>query len=92
MGDGVGEVEDKENIVSQVHVERLIGLLATDEGMRRRFTNDPRAFLDEMAGKGVELNECERWALSRLQPEELARFAQAIGPRLQKIDLKECGS
>lgn len=92
MGGGVGDVEDKENNVSQVHVERLIGLLATDEGKRRQFTNDPRAFLEQMAEQGMELNECERWALSRLQPKELARFAEAIGPRLQKIDLKECGS
>ncbi len=73
--------------MSQVNVERVIGLLATDEGLRRQFTNDPSAFIAEMAERGMELNLCERWSLSRLDPQELARFARAIGPRLQKIEL-----
>ena len=73
--------------MSQVNVERLIGLLATDEAVRDRFMKDPRALLQEMTQRGMELNECERWSLLRLDPEELARFARAIGPRLQKTDL-----
>ena len=73
--------------MSQVNVERIIGLLATDEAVRRRFTKDPRAVLAEMAERGVVLNECERWSLANLDPEALARFAHAIGPRLQKVDL-----
>ncbi len=77
--------------MSQVHVERAIGLLATDEGLRRRFSADPRSCLTEMIEKGMELNECERWSLMRLDPGELARFAEAIGPQLQKVDLEECG-
>ena len=66
--------------MSQVHVERVIGLLATDEAWRRRFSKDPGACL-------AELNECERWSLAHLDPDELARFARAIGPRLQKAEL-----
>lgn len=73
--------------MSQINVERIIGLLATDEAVRRRFTQDPRAVLAEMAERGAVLNECERWSLANLDPEELARFARAIGPRLQKADL-----
>jgi len=73
--------------MSQVNVERVIGLLATDEVVRRRFTQDPRAWLAEMTERGMELNACERWSLVHLDPEELARFARAIGPRLQKADL-----
>jgi hypothetical protein len=73
--------------VSQVHVERFIGLLATDEGMRRRFIASPWATLEEMVGRGMELNECERWALLRLDPLALERFAQAMDSRLQKSDL-----
>lgn len=73
--------------MSQTNVERVIGLLATDEALRRRFTTDPRALLAEMTERGMELNECERWSLVSLDPDELARFARAIGPRLQKADL-----
>lgn len=73
--------------MSQVHVERVIGRLATDEALRRRFTEDPRALLTELIERGTELNECERWSLERLDTRELARFAEAIGPRLQRSDL-----
>jgi len=73
--------------MSQVHVERVIGLLATDEALRRRFSKDPGACLADMIASGLELNECERWSLAHLDPDELARFARAIGPRLQKADL-----
>ena len=73
--------------MSQIHVERVIGLLATDEALRRRFISNPRALLTEMVERGMELTECERWSLLRLDPDELARFARAVGPRLQKADL-----
>jgi hypothetical protein len=74
--------------MSQVNVEKIIGLLATDEAIRRRFSEDPQAVLAELAERGVELNPCERWSLARLDPKDLARFAEAIEPRLQKADLK----
>ena len=74
--------------MSQVNVERVIGLLATDEALRERFTTDPRGVLAEMSERGMELNDCERWTLAHLDPRELARFARAIGPRLQKADLR----
>jgi hypothetical protein len=68
-------------------VERVIGLLATDEALRRRFSANPRALLVDMIERGMELNECELWSLTRLDPDELKRFAQAIDPRLQRADL-----
>jgi hypothetical protein len=74
--------------MSQVFVERVIGLLATDEGLRSSFEKDPAAVIEAMVEKGMELTECERWALSRVDPRELKRFAQAVDPRLQKCDLK----
>lgn len=74
--------------MSQPNVERVIGLLATDEALRRRFTTDPRAALDEMMAKGMELNPCELWSLARLDPRELARFARSLDDRLQRSDLK----
>lgn len=80
--------------MSQVHVERVIGLLATDEASRRQFSTNPHALLAEMIERGMELNECERWSIARLDPLDLARFARAIDPRLQRTDLRgddDCG-
>ena len=76
--------------MSQTNVERVIGILATDEAIRRRFTQDPRATLREMMEKGMEFNPCELWALARLDPAEIARFSRAIDDRVEKrSDLKE---
>jgi len=36
----------------------------------------------------MELNWCEQRSLAHLDPEELARFAQKIDARLQKIELE----
>ena len=77
--------------MSQRCVERIIGLLATDEGLRSRFQKNPRAALQEMLDRGLELNECEMAGLASLPAREIARFARAIDPRLQKIDLTESG-
>jgi hypothetical protein len=74
--------------MSQIHVERIIGLLATDEGLRRQFTEDPGATIKKLVERGLELNWCERRSLLHLDPQELARFAQVIDGRLQKIDLE----
>jgi hypothetical protein len=73
--------------MSQRCVERVIGLLATDEGLRARFRRDPRAALQEMLDRGLELNPCELASLTALDAREVTRFAQAIDPRLQKIDV-----
>ena len=74
--------------MSQLWVERIIGLLATDEGLRRRFLKNRRAALQEMSARGLELNDCELAALDALDARELMRFAEAIDPRLQKVDLR----
>ena len=75
--------------MSQLYVERVIGLLATDEALRRRFTTDPRAALTEMVDRGMELNPCELSSLARLDPKELARFSRSIDDRIQRSDLKD---
>jgi hypothetical protein len=77
--------------VSQANVERVIGVLATDEALRSRFTTSPRVVLLEMIEKGMELTECEVYSLVSLDPRELTRFAQAVGPRLQRTDLRGGG-
>jgi len=74
--------------MSQTNVERVIGVLITDEELRRRFVRDPKATLQHLIDNGVELTFCERQALSRLDPVQLDRFANAIDARLQKSDLK----
>ena len=74
--------------MSQTCVERVIGLLATDEALRRQFMADPRAVLMEMVGRGMELTPCELRSLAALDTYELARFAKVIDARLQKIDLR----
>jgi hypothetical protein len=74
--------------MSHPHVERVIGVLATDEGLRRRFTSNPKATLLELVERGVELTPFEVGALVALDPDELARFAEAIDARLQKTDLQ----
>ena len=73
--------------MSQRNVERVIGRLVTDEAFRRRFAQAPRAVLQGLAAGGVELNPCELQALAAIDSRELARFADAIDPRLQKSDL-----
>ena len=74
--------------MSQRGVERIIGQLATDEGLRRRFQKDPQAAVQGLIERGLELNACERASLLCLDAREIARFARAIDPRLQRI---ECG-
>jgi hypothetical protein len=73
--------------MSQRNVERVIGLLATDEGLRLRFTRNPYAALQELVGCGMELTSSELGSLAHVDPRELARFAEAVGPRLQRTDL-----
>ena len=77
--------------MSQSSVERIIGVLVTDEELRRRFAEDPRATLQHLTENGIELTVCERRALQTLDPDELTHFADAIDARLQKIDLKGGG-
>jgi len=74
--------------MSQVNVERVIGLLATDESFRRRFAEDARAALASVAVRGIDLTAGELEALVALNPRLLVRFAKGIDPRLQKCDLK----
>jgi hypothetical protein len=74
--------------MSQANVERVIGQLVTDEGLRRRFATDPSTTLQELASSGVELTPCEQHALLCINPRVFARCADGIDPRLQKTDLR----
>lgn len=74
--------------MSQSNVERVMGQLVTDEAFRRRFAEDPRAILRELAESGMRLTHCEQMALASVDLADLARFAEAIDPRIQKSDLQ----
>ena len=72
--------------MSQRAVERVIGSLATDEGLCRRFAKNPQRALRELVAQGLELNECEHDSLLSLDAAEIARFARTIDPRLRRIE------
>jgi hypothetical protein len=73
--------------MSQRNVEQVIGRLVTDEAFRRRFVEDPLVALQDAVNRGAELSILELKALIAMDPHLLARFADAIDPRLQKTDL-----
>jgi hypothetical protein len=77
-----------EEAMSQRSVERVIGRLVTDEGFRRRFAEAPESALRETIGCGLELTACEMQALVAIDARVVARFAEAIDPRLQKTDIQ----
>lgn len=79
--DGVNEA------MSQCNVERVIGRLVTDDGFRRRFTQDPAGTMRELVAEGLELNGCERRALEAIDPEPLNRFVESLHPCIQKVEL-----
>ena len=73
--------------MSHRSVETIIGKLATDEGFRRRFLEDPAAVLDELRGQGWELSPVETGALAALDQVAITAFAEALDRRLQKVEL-----
>ena len=64
----------------------VIGRLATDEGLRRRFLEDPAGVLDELCGQGCVLSPVEIRALAALDQAAFTAFAEALDRRLQKVD------
>ena len=72
--------------MSQLNVERVIGVLATDEAWRQRFVSDPTATLRHLGERGFELTPGELRALATMDLDELVRFAEKLDARLQKID------
>lgn len=66
------------------NVELLIGRLATDPKLRRRFAENPEAVLRELSERGLELSEIELEALAATHPEAFRSFAGALDARLRK--------
>jgi hypothetical protein len=74
--------------MSQQSVEQVIGRLATDEDLRRRFESERVAVLRELIASGSELTPVEIHALLHLDSSACRLFARRLDPRLQKISLK----
>ncbi len=66
------------------NVETLIGRLATDPTLRRRFAEGPLAVLAELAAAGLELTGVELRALAAIDLESLRAFASSLDRRLRK--------
>jgi len=74
--------------MSQVHVEQIIGRLATDERWRTRYRRAPGDALDALTETtALDVTATERRALLALAPEALDRFAAALDPRLQRPEV-----
>jgi hypothetical protein len=78
--------------MAQRIVEMLIGQLITDEQFREAFIRDPGSVLRSLVDRGFELSRTEVAALLNTDPQIWARTAEAIDPRLQKINLNPAGS
>lgn len=63
------------------NVERLIGRLATDPELQRRFSERPLEVLRE---QGLELTPTELEALAALSPEAFRDFSDRLDPRIRK--------
>jgi hypothetical protein len=83
----VNQSREEENGMSQQNVERVIGRMVTDQGFRRRFEKRPFEALFEIVASGVELTTVELQALAGVDAALVARFADALDPRIQKIEL-----
>lgn len=68
------------------NVETLIGRLATDPKLRRRFAETPTVVLEELSGQGLELTSVELAALAAMDPKALHSFAGSLDRRLRKAD------
>ncbi|HQR18964.1 MAG TPA: Os1348 family NHLP clan protein [Gemmatimonadales bacterium] len=66
------------------NVELLIGRLATDPGLRRRFARDAGALLRDLAERGLELTRVEMDALAALDLEAIDTFAGTLDRRIRR--------
>jgi len=76
-----------EQLMSQRHVEVIIGRLVCDELFRQRFRVATARVLDELADVGLDLTPAERSALVATPFETWSVMAATLDPRLQKASL-----
>jgi hypothetical protein len=68
------------------NVETVIGRLATDPGLRRRFAADPAQVLRELEEQGIELTGVELDALAATDSSAIRSFAEALDRRIRRAD------
>ena len=68
-------------------VEIVIGRLATDSSLRRRFAADPAQVLLEFRDQGYELTHVELEALASTDPASIGSFAEALDRRIRHADV-----
>jgi hypothetical protein len=66
------------------NVESVIGRLATDPGLRRRFAEDPARILRELKDQGYELTHVELDALASTDADALRSFADTLDRRIRR--------
>ena len=70
------------------NVETLIGRLATDPALRRRFAFDPSAAVRAFREEGHELTLVELEALASTDIDAIRSFAGALDRRIRKVDVE----
>ena len=70
------------------NVETLLGRLLTDAHLRRRFSDDPAAVLEEFRTQGHELTAIEVDALASTDPAVLRSIGDAIDRRLRRLEVE----
>ena len=75
--------------MSHRNVETLLGRLATDPALRRRFAKDREALLEELRSQCYELTAIELEALASTEPNAIDRFAQSLDERLRKAEFTQ---
>ena len=68
------------------NVELLIGRLATDPALRRRFGHDPLAVLNQLRQEGYELTVLELEALATTDVDAIQSFARALDARIRRAE------
>jgi hypothetical protein len=75
--------------MSHRYVETLLGRLATDPALRRRFAEDRNALLEELRAHGYELTPIELEAMASTKPNAIDRFAESLDERLRKAEFTQ---
>ena len=73
--------------MSHRNVECLIGRLATDPILRRRFAEEAALVLQELKDQGFELTPIEREALASTDADAIRSFAEALDRRIRKAEI-----
>ncbi len=66
------------------NVEALLGRLATDPSLRRRFVEDPARLLTELMEEGYELTSVEIEALASTNADAIHSFADSLDRRIRR--------